>query len=109
MLNTSQSLILIAILAAVTFLTRAIPFLLFPDKEHMPPFVRYLGQALPYSIMAMLVVYCYKNVSLAAAPFGLPEFLCAVFILFLHRWKHNLILSIAGGTILYMVLVQMVF
>ena len=40
MLNTSQSLILIAILAAVTFLTRAIPFLLFPDQEHMPPFVR---------------------------------------------------------------------
>ncbi len=109
MLTTSQSLILIAILAAVTFLTRAIPFLLFPDKNRMPSFVRYLGQALPYSIMAMLVVYCYKNVSLTASPFGIPEFICALFILILHRRRHNLILSIAGGTILYMLLVQMVF
>ena len=109
MLTTSQSLILIAILAAVTFFTRAVPFLLFPDKDRLPPVVRYLGQALPYSIMAMLVVYCYRNVKITSVVFGAPEFICALVILVLHRWKHNLILSIAAGTLLYMALVQTVF
>ena len=85
MLTTSQSLILIAILAAVTFFTRAVPFLLFPDKDRMPPFVRYLGQALPYSIMAMLVVYCYRNVKITSVVFGAPEFICALVILCFSR------------------------
>ncbi len=103
-MNTLHSLLLIAIMAAVTQLLRFLPFLVF-SKGTPKPFL-YLEKVLPYSIMAMLVVYCLKNVSLVQSPHGIPETIAVVIVVALHKWKHNTLLSIVGGTVCYMLLVQ---
>lgn len=109
MLPMNKALILVAVIAVVTFLTRVLPFLIFPGNKKTPAFVTYLGNVLPFSVMGMLVVYCLKSVDLLTAPHGLPELLSVVLVVIVHKWKHNLLLSIAGGTVLYMFLVQVVF
>lgn len=108
-LTTGQSLILIAVMAGATFLTRVIPFVIFPDHKVTPAFVDYLGRVLPFAIIGMLIVYCLKNVSVVRAPFGIAELISITCIVLIHRWKRNNLLSIGGGTVLYMFLVQVVF
>ncbi len=109
MISFSYTLIVILIVAAVTLLTRALPFILFPGDKELPPFIHYLGQVLPFSVMGMLVVYCLKDVAVLSAPYGIPELISVLFVVFLHRKKHNLALSIGGGTLLYMLFVQVIF
>lgn len=104
-----QTLALIAVVAAVTLLTRAGAFLLFPDNRPTPPFISYLGGVLPSAVMAMLVVFCLKGVSPFVYPYGLPELMAGAVVVALHLWRHNNLLSIGAGTALYMVLVQFVF
>lgn len=103
---TSQihSLLLVAVIAAVTQLLRFLPFLVF-SKVTPKPFL-YLEKVLPYSIMAMLVVYRLKNVSLIKSPHGIPEAIAVAIVVGLHKWKHNTLLSIIVGTVCYMLLVQ---
>ena len=99
----------VAVAALVTVLLRFLPFLIFGGDRQTPAYITYLGKVLPYAIMGMLVVFCLKGVSLTAAPHGLPELIACGLTAGLHVWKRNTLLSIAGGTVIYMVLVQMVF
>ena len=96
------------VLAGVTLLTRALPFLLFRGKQ-TPALVSYLGQVLPFAIMGMLVVYCLRNVTPLSPPYGVPELIGVVLAVLLHVWKRNTLLSIGGSTVVYMLLVQLVF
>ena len=107
MINAGYSLAIILITAAVTALIRFLPFLIF--RKGTPKPILYLGEVLPFAVMGMLVVYCLKNTSFISAPYGAPEMLAILSVVILHKWKHNTLLSIAGGTICYMLLVQMVF
>lgn len=109
MLTTGQAIAAIAVMAIITFLTRAAPFLLFDRGGPPPKLVLYLGRVLPPAVIAMLIVYCLRDVRFAALGAWLPQFLAAVAVVGLHLWKKNNLLSIFGGTVLYMVLVQMVF
>ena len=102
-------LALIAVAAVVTAATRFLPFLIFGNGKKTPEIIVYLGKVLPYAIMGMLVVYCMKNVSFVRSPFGLPELIACAAVTALHIWKRNTLLSIAVGTIGYMLLVQFVF
>lgn len=104
-----QAFIMILIMAGVTFFIRGLPFLLFPGNKKTPAYIMYLGKVLPFAIIGMLVVYCFKNVSVISAPFGIPELIALVVIVFLHVWKRNTLISIGGGTLLYMFLVQVLF
>jgi branched-subunit amino acid transport protein AzlD len=104
-----QAAILVGIMAACTFLTRALPFFLFPPGKRIPPFITWLGKTLPYPLIGMLIVYCLKDMDLAAAPHGLAEFLAATLVIVLYVAKRNSLLAIAGGTLVYMILVQKVF
>ena len=99
----------VAVAALVTMALRFLPFLIFGGDRQTPAYITYLGKVLPFAIMGMLVVFCLKGVTLTAAPYGIPEFLACGAVAALHVWKRNTLLSIAGGTVLYMVLVQMVF
>lgn len=109
-LTTTQAIASIAVMAGVTFLTRYIPFLLFDSgKKQVPRIVLYLGRVLPPAIMAMLIVYCLKGVSFATPAGWVPALLSCGAVVLLHLWKGNDLLSIFGGTILYMALVQGVF
>ncbi len=105
-LTPSQSFMIIMLVAFTTFLTRVIPFILFPANKKTPKYILYLGEVLPYSAIGMLVVYCFKEVSIIKAPFGLPEIISTIAIVTLHKWKHNTLISIGGGTALYMFLLQ---
>lgn len=105
----SQALLMIFLMAAITFLIRVLPFILFPGNKKTPSYILYLGKVLPYAVIGMLVVYCLKDVSPLTAPFCLPELLTMAAIAVVHVWKRNTLLSIGGGTILYMIFVQFVF
>ncbi|MBQ8730803.1 MAG: AzlD domain-containing protein [Lachnospiraceae bacterium] len=109
MLSTTQVILSIIVMAVCTFLTRAIPFILFPNNEKIPPIVLYLGKVLPYSVIAMLIIYCVKGVSIFVWPHGLPELIAIAYVIIVHKWRHNLVLSIGGGTVLYMFLIQVAF
>ena len=109
MLSTAGAVAAIAVMAIITFLTRALPFLLFDRGESPPKLVLYLGRVLPPAIIAMLIIYCLRGVSFASPGGWVPQLLCVAVVAALHVWKHNNLLSIFGGTILYMVLVQTVF
>ena len=109
MLSTGAAIAAIAVMAIVTFLTRALPFLLFDRGESPPKLVLYLGRVLPPAIIAMLIVYCLRGVSFSTPGGWVPQLLCVAVVVALHLWKHNNLLSIFGGTVLYMVLVQAVF
>ncbi len=109
MLTTAQTVASIAVMAAVTFLTRALPFLLFDRGEHPPRVVLYLGKVLPPAIIAMLIVYCLRGITFTAPAGWVPSLLAGVTAVVLHLWKGNDLLSIFGATVFYMVLVQAVF
>jgi len=108
-LTTQQALLTIVIIAVTTIMVRALPFIIFPADKETPKFIVYLGEVLPYAIIGMLIIYCFKEVSIINAPHGVPELIAGVFVVAIHKWKHNLLISIGGGTLLYMVLVQVVF
>ncbi len=104
-MTVTQQIITIVAVVLGTMTTRFLPFLIFPEGKNPPDVVRYLGTVLPYAVISLLVVYCLKDVP-ESGTCGIPEAIAIVFIIFLHKWKKNTLLSIAGGTVLYMVLVQ---
>ena len=104
-----QQLLTIAVVALGTMVTRFLPFLIFPAGKETPRFIQYLGKALPGAVFGLLLVYCLKHVSFLAGSHGLPEIIAIAVVVVLHLWKRQMLLSVAGGTICYMLLVQMVF
>lgn len=109
MTETQYAVVQIAIMAVITAILRFLPFVLFPEGKKRPKFISYLGTVLPYAIIGLLVVYCFKNVSFAQSPHGLPELIAAVSVVLLHIWKRNTLLSVFGGTAIYMLLLKFVF
>ena len=107
MSTVSHSAILVAVMSAVTVLLRALPFLVFLKK--VPAYVTYLGRVLPPAIIGMLVIYCLKDTTVTAAPFGAPELIAGALVVILQAWKRNALLSILSGTAVYMLLIQLVF
>ena len=108
-LTPLQTFLIILAISVGTQITRWLPFWLFPESKQPPKLVEYLGHVLPAAMMGLLVVYCLKGVQWTAAPHGAPELIAIAAVAALHRWRGNVLLSIAGGTVLYMVLVQVVF
>ena len=98
--------LIIAIIAMVTAFLRFLPFWVFDGKRSVPRFVQYLGSVLPYSIMAMLVVYCLKDISFVNYSGWLPTMISVFAVVMLHIWKRNTLLSIVGGTMCYMILIR---
>jgi branched-subunit amino acid transport protein AzlD len=107
--TTPQLFLFFAVVILGTVLTRALPFLLFPENREIPRYVKYLADVLPFTIIGMLVVYCLKNISFVQQPYALPEAISIAVIVLLHIWKKNTLLSIGGGALLYMLLVQYIF
>ena len=101
--------LMVAVTAAVTVALRFLPFLIFGGGRKTPAFVSYLGKVLPYAIMGMLVIFCLKGVSFAALSGWLPALISGALVVALHVWRRNTLISIVGGTVCYMLLVQFVF
>lgn len=108
-MTLTQQLVTIGMVILGTVLTRFIPFLVFPAGKPTPRYIQYLGKVLPAAVFGLLVVYCLRNVDLFAGSHDIPEFLAILVVVVLHLWKRQMLLSIAGGTVCYMLLVQFIF
>ena len=109
-MTTLQMGITMAMCTAATMLARFLPFLIFSSKDQQPPeVVWYLGRVLPAAIFGMLIVYCLKSVTPFAGSHGAPEAIALLVTVALHKWKHETLLSVTGGTLCYVLLVQLVF
>lgn len=104
-----QEAVIIGACVAGTMITRFLPFLIFKENKPVPEYVRYLGRALPAAVFGMLVVYCLKDVEIVTGSHGLPEFIAILATVLLHLWKRNMLVSLAGGTACYMLLLNFVF
>ncbi len=108
-MTITEQIITIGMVILGTAITRFLPFLLFPADKPTPKYIQYLGKVLPSAVFGLLVIYCLKNVSLFEGSRGIPELVSILVVVLLHLWKRQMLLSIAGGTICYMLLVQFVF
>lgn len=108
-MTLTEQIITIGMVVLGTIITRFLPFLLFPAGKPVPRYVQYLGKALPSAVFGLLVIYCLKNVNLMQGSHGIPELLSLAAVAALHLWKRQMLLSIAGGTVFYMALVQRIF
>lgn len=104
-----QQMITVGMVILGTMLTRFLPFLFFPAGKPTPQYIQYLGRVLPAAVFGMLVVYCLKDVSFFGGSYGIPELISITAVIALHCWKRQMLLSIAGGTVCYMLLVQLIF
>ena len=104
-----QQIAIIGIVVFGTMLTRFLPFLIFGRKKEAPKYIQYLGKVLPAAVFGLLVVYCLKDVNLFTGSHGIPEAIAIFVVVLLHVWKRQMLLSIAGGTVCYMVLLQVFF
>ena len=108
-MTLTQQIITVALCALATMATRFLPFIVFRANKPTPKYIKYLGAALPGAIFGMLVVYCLKDVSVFSGSHGIPEGIAIAAVILLHLWQKKMLLSIAGGTAVYMLLVQLVF
>ena len=109
MMTLTQQIVTIAMVILGTMLTRFVPFFVFPAGKPTPTYVQYLGNVLPPAVFGLLIIYCLKNVSIFKGSHAIPELLAITLVIALHTWKRQMLLSIAGGTIFYMILVQFIF
>lgn len=105
-MTSQQQIITIIILAVITFMTRALPFLVFPAGKPTPKYIQYLGKALPLAVFGMLVVYCLKDVQWLEGMHGIPEILGIAAVVLMHLWRRQLFLSMAVSTAVYMILIR---
>ena len=108
-MTITQQVVTIELCVLATLITRFLPFLVFSSDRKTPAYVTYLGKALPAAIFGMLVIYCLKNVSFLSGTHGIPEIISIVAVILLHLYKRNMLLSIAAGTVCYMLLLHFLF
>ena len=108
-MTVAQQIVMIGVVVLGTMMTRFLPFLLFPAGKETPKYIRYLGKVLPLAVFGLLVVYCLRNVNPFAGNRGIPELISIALVVILHLWKRQMLLSVAGGTVCYMLLLQLVF
>lgn len=108
-MTLTQQIITIGMIILATVITRFLPFIIFPAGKETPKFIKYLGKVLPAAVFGLLVIYCLKNVNILTGSHGIPELIAIAAVIGLHLWKRQMLLSIAGGTVIYMLLVQLVF
>ena len=106
----SKNMISITILlsAVITFILRALPFIAFRGSKRMPQKLEQLGKILPTAVMAVMLVYCLKDVGDNIKIIGIPKILAVVATAVLYKWKHNTLISILIGTVFYMILLRLV-
>lgn len=109
MMSIGQQLIIIGMVVLGTVITRFLPFLIFPAEKPTPVYIQYLGKVLPPAVLGLLVIYSLKEVNFLVGNRGIPELIGVATVAILHFWKKNMFLSIAGGTAVYMILIQSVF
>jgi len=107
-MTQNQQFFTIIIMALGVVVTRALPFFVFPKKEKTPQFIVFLGRYLASAVFGMLVVYCLKDIQFQKGDHGIPQILGIICCVLLHLWRKNMLLTIAGGTAFYMLLIHII-
>lgn len=102
----NRAALLIAVMALCTAALRALPFLFMPEKKETPELIVFLGEHLPPAMIAMLCVYCLRSTDLKGPSHGIPELISVIAVCLLQKWKHSSLISVGGGTLLYMILIR---
>jgi branched-subunit amino acid transport protein AzlD len=108
-MTLTEQIITVSMVVLGTLITRFLPFIVFPAGKPTPKYIQFLGKFLPAAVFGLLVIYCLRNVSLVSGSYGIPELISIAVVIGMHMWKRQMLISIAGGTICYMLLVQLVF
>ncbi|MBQ3137513.1 MAG: AzlD domain-containing protein [Clostridia bacterium] len=108
-MTTNQKIITIAVMVLATVIMRYLPFILFPDNKPTPPFIHYMGKVLPPAVFGFLIIYALKNVNITEGSHGIPELIAIAITAAAHLWKNQMLISIAAGTVSYMLMVQFIF
>lgn len=104
------SVSIITAVAVTSYFLRAFPFLVLNKKNKaVEKYMMYLGKVLPPAVIGILIIFCLKDTSIVNSPYGIPEMLAVAVVVLLHAWKRNSLISILGGTVFYMYLVQKIF
>lgn len=103
------SIIIIALIAVLTYAARLFPYVIFGRGNKIPDMVIFLGEVLPPAVMVLLIVYCIRNISIFAYPYGIPEFSAILLTVILYLTVKNNLAAMISGTVLYMILIQLVF
>lgn len=98
----------VAVIALVSLAIKFLPYIIFPANRPRPAFITYLGTVLPYSLMGMLVIYCFKSTPILSAPHGIPELIAVLVVVFSYLWKKNSLVSIFIGTAVYMAVLRLI-
>jgi len=114
-LNTWEAILATVLTGLLMFFLRYLPFLIFHKKEPSAYF-NFAGKYIPVIAIAVLFAACLADKttnliflsgdSSGSYSFGsvISGFLGAGACIALHLWKKNPMISIFGGTILYMLL-----
>lgn len=108
-MTMTQEMITLGIIVLMTMFTRFLPFIIFSSSKPTPSYIQYLGKVLPSAIFGFLVIYCLRDVTFFSGTRGIPEFISIALIAIIHFWRKNMLLSIAAGTVSYMLLIQLLF
>ena len=100
-MRTEYILVAVAVSAVITFGLRAFPFALFGGSRKMPEKIVKLGK-----VLAVLIVYCVKDSLDNVIGIGIPKLIAVLTVAGSYKWKHNTFVSIAVGTLMYMVLLR---
>lgn len=106
-MSTTGIIIAIAVSAAVTFALRALPFIAFSGQRKMPAWLERLGAALPPAIMAVLIVYCLKDIPADYQSTAIPKLAGVAATVAAYKWKHNTLIGLVAGTAVYMLLIRL--
>ena len=104
-----RTFVMIVMVALITFVLRAFPFVIFSGKKQLPGLMVSLEKQLSCAIMILLVIYCVKGVSFLDASSWVSTFSGVVVTALVHLKKKNVLLSILAGTFVYMICVQFLF
>jgi branched-subunit amino acid transport protein AzlD len=101
----SDSLLVLAVMASITFTSRLLPFLFF-SRNHPPRWLASVETLLPPLVLWLLVFYSLSSIAWRTTPYGIPALASVAIVVLVYRWKHNALLSILSGTGAYMILTR---
>ncbi|MDR1466309.1 MAG: AzlD domain-containing protein [Treponema sp.] len=107
-----EQLILILVMGLVIFLCRVFPFIVFRGGEAKEPVFRGMGfieKIVPPVAMTILafnaIAASIKEAAVKGSSFeSVPVITASIFTVLVHLWRRNSLISIFGGTAVYMLI-----
>lgn len=106
-MSTTYIIVAIVISTFITLFTRALPFIFFRSKRKVGPALTFIAKTLPIAVITILIVYSISHITFISINGWVKEVAGIIFVVALHLIKRNTLLSVLGGTLFYMLLIQL--